>query len=205
MATIKFKNPSAVNTMIIDTDSGDRVNRYGKFKFSPSETKSVDEADINPALESCSAFADALTSGQLALIAETDMDSLSMLDVKNFLASGLGEKYYYQGNDVSANRILALDSTAGTAGFMTAIGQEPLGVTATAMTTADYKRLHILTGKTVTVHSAGTIATDDYVGGDSTGRGLKVSTSGKYYIGKCVTGGGTGANITVKIGIGKIA
>lgn len=204
MATIKLKNPSAVNTVLIDVDPNDRANRYASFKLEPSETKSIDESDINPALATCSAFADGLEGGIIEVIAETDIDSLTMLEVKNFLASGLGQKYYYSSSISSADRIFALDSTAGTAGFMTAIGQEPLGVLQTSSTVGSYNRIATKTGKVVTVNSAGTVTAGDYVGGDVTGRALTVSTSGQYYLGTAVTGGTTGADITVEIGIGSI-
>jgi len=199
MATIKMTNPSDEKTVYIDNDAGDRENRYAIAVFSPSETKSIDEADI----PSTSSFADALKSGDLELDAETDIDSLSSVSVKNFLAGGLYQKYFYAGEALAENRIVHLDTTEGKIMYPSAIGELPVGVTAQDATLGEYIRVQ--NAGTLTIESAGTIAVGDKVVGDSTGRGLASTTVGHYYIGECTVGGGTGENINVTMSYPVIA
>lgn len=191
MALIQMTNTSDVDTLHIDIDKGDRYNRYSaKWVFAPSEVKSIDEADVEVGVDQ--PLVDALLSGQLS-ITETDLDSLTELEVKQFLAAGVKNKYYTAGEDLVADRLVAYDSTNGTIGYPAASGDETVGVLQADATSGEYKRVKF---GSVTGYAGGSITSGDKITTDTTGRLITTVTDGDIYVSTATADYTTGQAIT---------
>ena len=190
----------------IDADVSERDNTYTKFSFAAAETKYIDEADINPfAGESVMAkgLPNALGAGTLT-VTEADIDDLTILPVKNFIASGLGIKYYYAGGSVTNKYIVVIDTTTGKVGYDSALGATTqLGVLRKDAVLNDYVR--VKTSGSATVVAGETLVVGDYVAGYTDGTAKKVTATGKYYVGVVTTGATVGGDAVITVAPGVIS
>lgn len=205
MALIAITNTKSYQFKI-DTDASDRDNTYSKFNFAASETKYIDESDINPyggENVETKGLPNALASGALTVTA-TDIDSLTILPVKNYLAGGLGQKYYYAGEGLTAKYIVILDTATGKAVYDSALGATAnLGVVRLAGILNDYVRIQV--SGTATVTAGETLAEGDLVAGFTDGTAKKVTDKGDYYLGEVTTGNTVGNDVIITINPGVIA
>lgn len=190
----------------IDTDAGDRDNTYSKFSFAANETKYIDESDINPyggENVETKGLPNALAAGTLT-VTPTDIDSLTILPVKNYLAGGLGQKYYYAGEGLTAKYIVILDTTTGKVAYDSALGATAnLGVVQLAANLNDYVRIQVSGSATATAGE--TLVAGDYVAGETDGTVKKVTDKGKYYLGVVTTGNTVGNDVVIAINPGVIS
>jgi len=199
MANIQVTNASSENTLFIDVDKGDRFNRLAKWVFNPSEVKSIGEDTIDDSADF--ALPDALRSGQ-ATVTEADMDSLTSLDKKNFLASGLDIAYHVTSQAVTNKKLMQFDSTNNKVGFPTVAGNKPLGVSRQDGTSG--ATIRVKKAGTVTVVCGGTVTSGAKLIGDTTGRVTASTTAGLWQIGKAPSDGTTGQELSVSVDIKQI-
>jgi hypothetical protein len=191
MALIKFTNPSTENTLHIDCDLGDRFNRYSaKWVFAASETKSIDEANIDPSTDQ--PLADALRSGQLTIV-ESDLDNLTGLHVKDFLASGLDVGYYTGAASLTSGRLVAYDTTAGTINYVATLGDAILGIANQDGTLNVETR--VKTSGSFTGSAGGAITKGSYLISDTTGRLVVSTVNGKHSVGIAPSDQTTGGSV----------
>lgn len=200
MGSIQLTNSSSEAKLLLDVDKGDRFNREAKWVFDPSEVKSIGEEEISVSEDF--SLPDALRSG-MATVTESDIDSLTDLSVKNFIAGGLDIVYKATGEAVTNKKIMELDSTNNTVGFPTALGSKPLGGSRMDGTTGAVIR--VKTAGNITVVCGGTVSADDKLVGDTTGRVVASTVAGKWQIGVAPSDGTTGQELTVAIDIKQIS
>lgn len=204
MALIAFTN-TAANLYKVDVDTGERENTYAKFNFTASQVLYIDEADINPYAGDnvmAKGLVNGLKSGGLT-ITESALDDLTRLDVKNFLASGLGIHYYYVNSTVTNKYIVKL-GTNGKIAYDSALGASAnLGVARQDGTADQYVR--VLTDGTATVVAGETLVAGDKVAGFTDGTAKKVTDVGKYYVGIVTVGNTVGLDATITVAPGVIS
>ena len=200
MANIQLTNPSTEETLYIDVDKGDRFNTYAKWVFDPSESKSIDEDEID--INTDFALQDALTSGNLT-VAEADLEDLTYTDKKNFLGSGIGVSYKFAGEDITINTIVALDSTNNTIGYVVAEGDAIFGVARATGTTG--QSIRVMTSGTATVVLREDVSEDDYLVSDTTGGAVASTTVGEYAIGQASADGTTDSEQDITVSLSVIA
>lgn len=208
MALLIVTNPSTTQTVKIDVDSGDRDNRYAKFSVDKSSNLAIDEADMNPFIgEGAEAHSlpQALESGMLT-ITESALDSLVSLNIKNWVAKGLGIHYYTSGTTVTNKNIVRLISATGVLALPTGSGTEQcLGVARQDGTSGQYIRVMTKEGNLATVTAGEAIASGAKVAGNTSGQAVAVTTKGKWYIGTAQASAGSGADLSIKISIGQVS
>lgn len=168
MAGIKFTNPSLTETVDIYSDPSDRVGRVVIASFAPGETKYIDEINLMPALDTYEQFQLAL-KGKLT-ITESDLDNLSAIEYAQFLAEGLGVKYFYSTNNINSGKAVAYDEENGTVKLVSANGDKPVGILNASALNGHYVRVKV-SGLTTALLSS------DVSVGDS----LLVKTDGSVY------------------------
>lgn len=204
MALLKFTNPSSTATVVIDVDSGDRDDRYSKFRIAPSGTICIDEADVNPYIgegAECNSIPYSLKSGILT-VTESDIDNITDLTKKNFIASGLGIKYFYASTSVVAKNVCVLDSNGKLAFDATAGNSVNLGVVRKDSSTGEYVRTYV--DAVATVVAGETITAGDKVAGSSNGSVKKVDKVGQYYVGTALASATIGQQFSITVAPGKI-
>lgn len=205
MALIIFTNPSTTKKVYIDVDKSDRDNSYAQYTILPSGTQPIDEADIDITNDKCNALALALKNGDLTITAN-DLDNLTVLAVKNFLALGLGMHYYYSAGAHAVARILTQSLTTGKVAYPAANTDELLGVSQQLASAGDeYKKVYTVAGTSVTVDvGASNIAIGDKIGADTDGKAIPVTTAGYKYLGIATAAALAGATITFVINKGTV-
>lgn len=205
MALIALVNSTAYPYKV-DADLGDRDNTYTQFSFAASETKYIDEADINPYMGGSvlgRGLPNSLASGKLT-VTEANIDNLTRVEVKNYVASGLGIHYYYSLSTTTNKYIVTLDTDNGKLTYDTALGLNPnLGVARQDGTADQYIR--VMTSGTATVVAGETLVAGDKVAGFTDGTAKKVTAVGKYYVGTVTVGNTVGLDCTITVAPGIIA
>ena len=199
MGSIQVTNSSSENTLYIDVDKGDRFNSLAKWVFTPSEVKSIGEEDI--VVGEDFALPNSLRSGQ-ATVTESDIDSLSSLDKKNFLASGLDIVYKVTSQAVTNKKVMNHDTTNNTVGFPTVAGSRPLGISRQDGTSG--ATIRVKKAGTATVVCGGTVASGDNLISDTTGRVTASTTVGKWMVGTAPSDGTTGQELSITVDIKQI-
>ena len=196
MANIQLTNASSEDTLYIEVDKGDRFNRYAKWVLDPSEVKSVDEAEVD--ITTDFALQTALSSGKMT-ITESDLEDLSYTDKKNFIGAGIGVIFKNAGVTITANRIVALDTTNNTIKYVTTQGDLPFGVSRASGTTGE--SIRVMTSGTPTLLLREDVEEDDYLVSDTTGGAVISTTVGDYAIGQASADGtgDTEQDITIAI------
>jgi len=140
LAGIKFTNPSLTNRVGVESDPSDRHSRVVIYDFAPGETKYIDEINLMPALDTFEQFQSALRGGILTII-EADLDKLSTIEYAQFLAEGLGVKYFYTTNDILTGKAVGYDEQNGTLQLLDADGDKPVGILRQAAVKYVYTRV----------------------------------------------------------------
>lgn len=205
MALLTFTNPSITNTVVIDVDAGDRDDRVSKFRIAPSGTAIIDEADVNPYIgegTECNSLPASLTAGILT-VTEANIDNYTDLTKKNFIAGGLGLKYYYAGGSLTNTYIVVQSTSTGKVGYDGTLGSRPnLGVVRKDATADEYVR--VKTSGTASITAKGVLTSGCYVAGDTDGKGTKVTAKGKYYVGTALSDATANQVISITIAPGVI-
>lgn len=200
MANIKFTNVNTVAKLHIYKNGGNGGNRYVEWEIDPSAAYAIDEGDINP--EEHQDLQNALLSGQ-ATIDLTELDALTDLGVKNFIAKGLNLDYKLSHEALNDKDVVALDTTTNKVKYVAANGDLAYGVMYEDATSADlYKKLYI-TGE-VTAVADGAIAIGSKLIATTAGKVKASTTSGLHYIGVAQVAAGDGEDITFQITHGTI-
>lgn len=198
MGSIQVTNATGAK-LFIDVDAGERTNRYAKWVFNAGEVKSIGEEEIVVGVDQ--ALPDALRSGQ-ATVTESDIDSLSSLPVKDFLASGLDIGYKVSNGALLNKRIVMLDSTNNKVQYVTAQGVKPYGGLRQDSTNGVNAR--VKTAGTITVECGGTVTSGAYLVSDTTGRAVASTTTGDWIIALAGSDGTTNQQISVTVNIKQI-
>lgn len=177
MAKLILVNSSSSETVLLDSDRGDRQNRYTVWTITGGNTLAIDEADI--ILPFDDTIPKALDSGQVTTT-EANLNDIVDLKTRNFVADGLGIHYYESNGILVGNRAVVVDGTNGKIGYVSASGDAITGILRTDTTDGQYDRVMVKAGKTVTVELGGTVAEGDYLASDTTGRAITTVTAGNY-------------------------
>jgi len=195
MANLILVNSSSSIVRNLDSDRGDRENTYAQWTIAGGGTLAIDEAEIRVPFDK--SIPQALKDGQVTTT-ESALDALTRLDVKNFVAEGLGLKYYNTNSVLlKANRAVYATPETGFIAYPSADGGTVTGIVrqdATGSTT--YVRVQ--TSGSVTVELGGTVAQGDYLMSDTTGRAI-VATSGKKAFGVAPSAGAVNDTKTVTL------
>lgn len=200
MGTIQITNTSSQAKLFIDTDKGDRFNQYAKWVFTPSEVKGINEEEID--ITADYQLPNALRSGQ-ATLTETDVDSLTDLNKKNFLMSGLDTVYKVTSAAVVNKRLVKLDTTTNKVAYVGTLGDKPFGATKKDGTTGE--TIRVKNGGTVTVNAGGTITSGSKLVSDTTGRAVVSVVAGLWQFGKATSDATTGQDLTIALDIKQIS
>lgn len=205
MALLIVTNPSLTNDVDIYEDKGERYNNVIQYHIVKNSTYPIDEADITTLNNLGNTLAVAIKEGQLTITAN-DLDSLTVLAVKNFLAYGIGAHYYYAAGAYAVARILTQSLTTGKVTYPAANTDELLGVSQQlASALDDYKKVYTVPGTSVTVDvGASNIAIGDKIGADTDGKAVPVTTVGHKYLGIAEVAAVAGATITFDINKGTV-
>lgn len=199
MASIKINNSDSIAILEIFKNQNTGLGRFVEWTVPAKGPLSIDEGDIDPINHQ--GLQDALRSGQATII-ESDLDSLTSLEVKNFLAKGLGLDYKACGAPVSNGNVVGLDTTANTISKVVANGNQPFGVTRQDGTTTQYIRIKI--AGNVTAVTGANIATGDKLETYTDGKVYPATTKGHWYLGIAAGAITIGNSITFKINIGQV-
>ncbi len=199
MSSIKINNSDSVAYLEIFKDQNQGGGRFVEWIVPPGGPLSIDEGDIDPIVHQ--GLADALRSGQATII-ESDLDSLTSLEVKNFLAKGLDLDYKACGASVSNGNAVGLDTTAGTISKVSANGNQPYGVVHQDGTTGQYIRVKV--AGNVTAVAGANIVPGDKLEARTDGKVYPVTTAGHWYLGISASTVSSSASVTFKVNIGKI-
>lgn len=200
MANIVFTNEDAYAQLDIYKDQGNGGNRYVDFSIPKDSTLSIDEGDISPVFHKD--LQNALKSGQ-ATIDLDELDALTSLEVKGFLAKGLDLDYKLSKTALSEGNVVALETSTNKVKKVAVEGDQPFGVMYEDATSADLYVKVKFAGE-VTAVADGTIKVGDKLIATTAGK-IKASTSiGKYYLGVSGSDVGNGESITFQITPGVI-
>lgn len=205
MALLKFTNPSTTNTVVIDVDSGDRDDRYSKYRVAPLGVANVDEADVNPYIgegADCNSLPASLAGGLLT-VTEAHIDNITDLTKKNFIAGGLGLKYFYSAQGVVTGDVVVFDTDGKLVYDATYGNSVNAGVVRKDSSTGEYVRTKV--SGTASVVAGETITVGDKVAGFSTGVVKKVTASGKHYVGIALESKTVSQALSITVAPGVIA
>jgi len=205
MALLKFTNPSTTNTVVIDVDSGDRDDRYSKYRVEPSGVLNVDEADVNPYIgegAECNSLPASLAGGILT-VTEAHLDNITDLTKKNFIAGGLGLKYFYSAQGVVTGNAVVFDADGKLVYDATYGNSVNAGVIRKDSSTGEYVRTKV--SGTASVVAGATVTVGDKVAGFSTGVVKTVTASSKHYVGIAVESKTVGQALSITVAPGVIA
>lgn len=177
MAKVILANASSTETVLLDSDRGDRENRYTQWTITGGDTLAIDEGDI--ILPFDDTIPKALDSG-IVTTTEANLNDIVDLKTKNFVAGGLGIHYYESNGVLEGNRAVVVDGTNGKIGYVSASGGTVTGILRADTTDGQYERVMVKEGKTVTVELGGTVAEGDYLASDTTGRAITTVTAGNF-------------------------
>jgi len=201
MANLILVNASSTADVYLDSDRGDRENTYAQWVIEGGATLAIDEADIRVPFDRT--IPQSLKEG-IVTTTESALDALTRLDVKNFVAEGLGLKYYNTNSVLlKANRAVYATPATGFIAYPSASGGAVTGIVrqdATGSTT--YVRVQ--TSGTTTVELGGTVAEGDYLMSDTTGRAI-TATSGKASFGVAPSAGAVNDTKSVVLSFSTVA
>ena len=204
MARVTFTpnfGEKAADNLFVDVVNPIGTGRHAKWTFNYNTVKSIDEGEIDVTTDQ--PLLDAVTDGKL-LMTITDVDSLSDLGVKNFLASSMGFEYKVASGTNTAKLVVKLDDTTGQTAYVAAAGDQPFGVVAATVTTGNPVRIKTKPFSTVTVTCNGAVAVGDLVRARTDGKCETTTTKGDWVLGTALTAG-TNTDISVQIDIKQVA
>jgi len=201
MANFIITNPDAQNTFLLDSDRGDRVNRYTEWIVNASSSLAIDEADIVIPFDQT--IPDSLKSGQLTTV-ENDLDNLTKNGVKNFIASGLGIQYFISTGILKGNRAVYVTPATGNMAYPNPAGSTVTGILRSDSTNGQYMRVAVTEGTSCTIELGGSVAEGDYLMSDTTGRAI-TATSGKKAFGVAPSAGTVNQTKTITLSFSTVA